>query len=408
MLEDFRGIPSSSKMIILGSFFSQLAVGTVLTDLAFFLTTVRHINAVFAGLLFTVEGISSVVFSIPLGIISDAYGRKKFLLLGNGAIGVATIVLAITSSQPLLLLGGFLAGISEASFIASSGALLADTAGEQKRTPTFALFSLAGNLAFASGGFLLYVLAPLVAFGFTPVQAHVILYVTLAALTFASTVFFVRVKEVRMPRQRVAGAKRLILSSGTRSILTKYIVANVFVAFGAGLVVPLMSQWFEYRYGVPDSVSGPILGISNLMLAVSTLAAPAVARRLGLVRTIVYTQAASTVFMVLTPIPNQYQVAGGVYIVRAFLMNVSSPLSQSLIMGLVPHDERGAASGISSAFWRAPNAISTYPGSALMKEGYLSAPFFIASGLYLISISLFYAWFRGSKLPEEVKNRSTI
>src|SRR5579884_1558356 len=91
MLEDFRGIPSSSKMIILGSFFSQLAVGTVLTDLAFFLTTVRHINAVFAGLLFTVDGISSVVFSIPLGIISDAYGRKKFLLLGNGAIGVATI-----------------------------------------------------------------------------------------------------------------------------------------------------------------------------------------------------------------------------------------------------------------------------------------------------------------------------
>jgi MFS family permease len=399
MLEDFRGIPSSARLIVVGTFFSQLSVGTVLTDLAFFLTTVRHLDAVFVGLVLTVEGISSVILSIPLGILSDVRGRKWFLVVGNVSIGIAVIMLAIFTNAPLLLVAGLLGGVSEAAFTASTGALLADVVREEKRTATFALASLSSNLAFAGGGFLLYLIAPLTNLGITETHAHQVLYIALALLTLLSTSLFIRVREVRVKDTKERRSRPFLISSSTRSVLVRYVVANLFVAFGAGLFVPLMSQWFEYKYGIPDTVSGPILGISNLMLAISTIAAPSVARRLGIVKTIVYTQGASTLFMVLTPLSPVYQIAGTLFVIRSFLMNVSSPLSQSLIMGLVPQKERGAASGISSAFWRTPNAISTYPGSALMKQGYLSEPFYIASALYIISISLFYRWFKGSGLP---------
>jgi predicted MFS family arabinose efflux permease len=80
---------------------------------------------------------------------------------------------------------------------------------------------------------------------------------------------------------------------------------------------------------------------------------------------------------------------------------MASPLSQSMIMGLVPEDERGAASGLSGALWRLPNALSTFIGAWLMGIGLLAAPFYIASLLYIISILLFWLYFRKAKMPEE-------
>jgi predicted MFS family arabinose efflux permease len=80
---------------------------------------------------------------------------------------------------------------------------------------------------------------------------------------------------------------------------------------------------------------------------------------------------------------------------------MASPLSQSMIMGLVAEDERGAASGISGALWRLPNALSTFIGAWLMGLGLLAEPFFTAGLFYIVSIILFWFYFRKVKMPEE-------
>jgi MFS family permease len=84
-------------------------------------------------------------------------------------------------------------------------------------------------------------------------------------------------------------------------------------------------------------------------------------------------------------------------------MNLSNPLSQSMIMGLVPKEERGSVSGISGALWRLPNALSSWIGAWLMGLGMLFEPFFIGGTLYIISIALFWLFFRKIKMPEEQK-----
>jgi MFS family permease len=403
LLNDYRGIPSQARYIIVGTFFSQLAVGLIFTDLAYFLTTIRALPATFAGLLFTIEGLTSVALSIPVGVLSDRYGRKKFVVAGNLVVSLSVATLSISSNLFVLASAAMFAGVSEASFTGSTGALLAEKAGDSRRTSVFSLAALVSNAAFGLGGFVLLLIGPITSFGLSTAQAHVILYLVLAVLSLLSTPLLFKIEEKRYGSVR-AGEFRIV-SKTSRSILSKYIVANIFVATGAGLVVPLMSQWFAYRYGIPDSVSGSILGISNLLLAGATLAAPAAAKRFGVVRSIVLTEGLSTIFMFATPLPPSYAVSGSIYIVRAFLMNVSAPLSQSLIIGMVPERERGAASGISAAFWRMPNALSSYPGSALMKDGHLQLPFFMASGLYVASISLFWYWFRKARLPEEPAER---
>ncbi len=394
MLRDFSLIPAQAKILIIGTVFSQLGIGLVLTDLAYYLTSIRLFPATFAGLVFTVEGLTSVLLSLPLGVLSDRYGRKGFVIAGNIFVGISIVLISLFRSEAMILFAGALSGISEAAFTSSTGALLAQYSNNDNRTAIFSLSALAGNLAWGIGGFMLYLVQPLESLGFSALDSHLFLYLSLAFSTFLSTILLFKLSEFkRVERGRSFG----ILSSSSRRILAKYIGANIFIAFGAGMVVPLMSQWFAYKYGVPDSVSGPVLGISNILIAAATVTAPAAARKLGIVRSIVITEAASTVFMFATPLPSTFEVSGTIYIIRAFLMNVSNPLSTSLIMGMVPDEERGAASGISATFWRMPNAISTYPGSALMRSGYLNLPFYIASVLYLISIATFYAWFRNSE-----------
>jgi len=107
--------------------------------------------------------------------------------------------------------------------------------------------------------------------------------------------------------------------------------------------------------------------------------------------------------MFATPLSPDYLSASFVYTARAFLMNMASPLQSSMIMGLVAEDERGTASGVSAAFWRLPNAISTFIGASLIGIGLLAAPFFLAGMFYVISIALFWLFFRKTRMPEEHK-----
>jgi predicted MFS family arabinose efflux permease len=61
--------------------------------------------------------------------------------------------------------------------------------------------------------------------------------------------------------------------------------------------------------------------------------------------------------------------------------------------GIVIEDYRGAASGVNSALWSLPNALSSFVGAYLMATGFLTAPFFLPGGFYIVSIMLFLVLF---------------
>src|SRR5438552_509013 len=86
--------------------------------------------------------------------------------------------------------------------------------------------------------------------------------------------------------------------------------------------------------------------------------------------------------------------AGGLYLVRAALMNMSAPIGDSFLMGIVAPEQRGLASAVNSIIWRLPNSVTTVLGGILMAAGYLDVPIFLATAFYLASIASFYAVFR--------------
>jgi MFS family permease len=396
-------MPKEAKYLIIQSILPSLAYGMFYTDISYFLRHVQGLPYETMGIIITLMGVSTFISSIALGIAADKYGRKKLYILGNITASGIIALFALTTNPAILLIAALLEGVAEGAFSASGSALIAEKAGDQRRTSTFSLFGFAQNIAFGMGSIIILTVAFFESAGFTVAQSHTILYVTLATLSLASTLFMLKITESKTLKKTQTSLREL-LPKKSKNIIIKYVLTSAIVAFGAGMVVPLMTAWLKAQYGVEDSTSGPILGIANIFIGVATLASPPLAKKIGLVKAIVVTQGFSTLFMILTPLQPEYLSASFVYTIRAFLMNMASPLQQSMIMGLVAEDERGAASGVSAAFWRLPNALSTSIGASLIGIGLLAAPFFLAGTFYIISIALFWLFFRKTKLPEEQKN----
>jgi MFS family permease len=403
MFTVYRGIEKDAKLLIFQSVFPSMAYGLFYTDISFFLTSVQGLPYEFMGLIITLMGISTFLASIPIGLLADRFGRKKTLIVGNVVSGIILVFFAFTKNPLILIIAAIVEGVSEAAFSASSGAWLAEKAHCEKRNSVFCLSGFASSLAFGLGSIAIPIVLIFRLFGFSDSISHGLLYALFAAMCLLSTILLVKVPESykRSNSKPFSNFSKKEDKKNSLKIIAKYVISSSIIAIGAGLVVPLMTSWFKLQYGIPDVISGPLLGVVSIVIAIATLAGPPLAKRFGLVRSIVLTQAASTIFMFLTPLSANYLIAGFVYSIRAFLMNMASPLSQSMIMGLVNENDRGMASGINTALWRLPNALSTYIGAYLMSLGFLAVPFYLAGILYAVSIGSFYGFFKKTRLPEE-------
>jgi MFS family permease len=400
LFEDYKGIPREASYLIYAGFLPSFALGMFYTDMAYFLPSIQGVPLSYVGTLQTVMGITMVSTSVPLGISADRFGRKRFVILGGALVSITIVMFALTTSATLLFLAAVIEGLSEAAFAGSSGALLAEKAGDRQRTSAFSYSFFLNNIGSGLGSFSIASVSAFEALGIGAKQAHVWLYLIFAMLGLSSVLIVLKVKEPK--GELVHEGKKNLFPRKSLGVLVKYAATGSIIAFGAGMVVPLMSGWLQLSYGVSDQLSGPMLGISTILMGVTNLAVPRIARRLGVVKAIVVTQGSSTLLMFAVPFSPNFATASVVYISRSVLMNMSSPLEQSLILGMVSPDERSGASGISAALWRLPNSISTGIGGYLMGEGYLALPFYFASLLYIISIMLFWYFFSSVKLPEEM------
>jgi MFS family permease len=357
------------------------------------------------GVTIWVMALSLVLASFPLGILADKYGRRRMLILGNIAASLSIIGFALTTNLVLILLVAAVEGTGEAAFAVSGSALLADKAGNQKRTLAFSLIAFLGWVAGAIGGFAISSVVALQTLGLSIAESHVILYVIVGVLGLSVTPLILKIRETPRYTEQNPFVRRGILPRKSGRILMRFSVYSVMIAVGAGLFVPLMANWFFHAYGVTDAISGPVLGFSSIITAVAVFLSPRLARKFGLIRAIVLSQGLSTFFMAVVPISPSFGIAASVYTVRVFLMNLSNPLSQSLIMGLVSPEERGMASGISASLWRLPNALSSIVGAIWIGAGMLALPFYVATVLYVSAITAFWFLFKNARLPEEERDR---
>src|SRR2546422_6729573 len=385
----FSKIPRKVKWLIIALIFNNIAIGYLLVYLTAFFPEL-NISAGVVGLLLGLEG-AMVLLSIPLGILSDRRGRKKLLLIGTSLVPIPIIMIALTVNVAILVIAAIILGVAESAALSTWNAIIADQTSLENRDASFSLSFILGNGAIAFG-FLLPTLIPTLRSltGLDSIIIHQDLLVLMGLVSAITPLWLFRIlkgyRETPNPTKLIRGKNF--------PTLLKFSGINSLIGLGAGFIIPLIPTWLFLKFGTPDTFSGPLLSLSNLTIALAAITSPRLSSRFGLLKAIVATQGFSTVFMITLAFAPDVRLAGGLYIIRAALMNMAGPLGDSNLMGIMSQDERGLASSISTVVWRILDSITTVIGGLILATEKVHISFYFATGFYLISVNIFYTQFK--------------
>lgn len=121
-------------------------------------------------------------------------------------------------------------------------------------------------------------------------------------------------------------------------------------AFGGGFVVQaLIAHWFLMRYGVDTAFVGTVFFWANIFAACSFFAAPSIARRFGLLKTIVFTHLPCSLALCAMPLMPTAWAAGALLLLRSFFSSMDIPARQAYSMQIVPVQDRPFAAGLTTS-----------------------------------------------------------
>jgi MFS family permease len=149
-------------------------------------------------------------------------------------------------------------------------------------------------------------------------------------------------------------------------------------------------------------VLGSIFFGTNILAGISALLAARIAKRFGLINTMVFTHIPSNVLLILVPLMPTLPLAIGVLLLRFSISQMDVPTRQSYTMAVVAPDERSAAAGVTAIARSVGSFLSpTLTGLFFSIPAFLSAPFFLSGGLKIVYDLLLFREFRAIKPPEE-------
>jgi MFS family permease len=399
-----EGITPQTRILFFGRGLRAFGDGFISLLLPVYITALGF-DVVAVGAITTATLLGSAALTILVGLAAHRIGRRLLLVIASLLmIGTGIGFLVERDLWPLIAIA-FIGTLNPSPgdvslFYPLEQALLAESVPAQGRTATFAIYSLIGSLVAALGALCAGVpdlLRETLALSLvTALQAMFALYTLLGLATY----FLYRRLPPHLDRRDTTVSKALGPSRGIVFTLAALFSLD---SFAGGLIVQsLLALWLFNRFGLSLVAAGSIFFWSGCFTAVSFLAAVRLSRRIGLVRTMVFTHLPANLCTIALPFAPNLPVAVALLLVRAALSQMDVPTRSSYVMAVVTPPERAAAASITAL----PRSLAT--ALAPLLSGWLFAlspfgwPLVIGGGLKVTYDLLLLALFQRHKPPEEV------
>ena len=315
------------------------------------------------------------------------------LMAVTGAAFASTGLLAIL--VPLAVIGPLNpTGGDISAFLPAEQALTAERTPAAQRSAMFARYSLVGFAGAMVGSLLA---GPVAAVG-RDLGFHSTEGTALAPALYAIVGVAVACAYLRIGRVGVESAAPSLPQS--RLVESRRVVRELTAVFaldsaGGGFVGnALIAAWLMKRFDFALGRTGLVLAAAAAASALSSLLAPRLTRRFGLVETMVFTHAPANVLCIAAGFAPSARVAVTLLVARAALSQLDVPPRQTFVMTLVPAHERSAA----AAFTNLPRSLAaaTTPPIAgwLLHRSSFGSPLIIGGAMKLVYDGLLLTRFR--------------
>ncbi len=388
--------------IFLAASLRALAIGFISVYLGIYLAQ-QGIDPFGTGLVIAIGLIGNTGATLFVSFFGTRFGRRTLLLTLSLLMALGGILLLFGSGLHALLLASFIGmvngmGRDRSSLRVLDQSILPDLVPPEKRTFVFALYNVSVDLATAFGAALtalpelaahaLHLSPQASAFG---LYAFLFLASELAYLWTPSSHTIPKVSE---PSTQ--------LSSVSRKKVWHLALLFMVDSLGGGfLTSSLIAYWFLVRFHPSTGTIAILFFVARVLNSVSNFVAVWIARKIGLIRTMVFTHLPSSLFLIGVAFAPTLSIAIILFLIRESMVQMDVPTRESYTMAIVTPEERPFAAGLTSTTRNLGWAITPILGGAGMAA--ISPAFALVAGsiLKILYDIILYAQFRHLKPPEE-------
>jgi MFS family permease len=374
------GVVCASSFVVWAGF------GAILPYLPVFLQEQAHASEWLIGVIAAAYYLGALVFSAPLGRLSDSVGRKPVIISGVTLYAVATLLFITTTHPAWFFLFRFLEGAGAAAVGPAGQALVADLSTEQTRSRAYGWLTTAQFGGLVAGPVLAVPLYSLGGGQGTRAFYSVFLFGSIMSAATAVMLFFA-VKEPDHARRR---REIKVAHPPYRSLITKPVAAFLIVAvtgsFAMGVWEVLWSLWLRHLGASMKFISLTWVAFSLPMLL--SFAGGYLADRYNRWLLMVSGYGLSAVAWIIYGTTTNFTLFIVVNVLEGLAVAWSYPAKQAFLVQVVPPRWLGSVQGLEGTYMQVAALVGTLVAPLLYKHlgGYV-----IGLGGLISLLGLLYA-----------------
>jgi MFS family permease len=398
-----------ARLIYATAFLRSAAVGLVGVMLAIHLAEIGF-SATRIGLLIGVGLIGSSLATIMVSLHGDAWRRRRVLIALALSSATGYLALALTTDPMWLVLLTFIGmtngmGRDRGAASALDQATLPSAVPDEDRTWALAWYNLVLDAGHAAGALAATVPTLLMKLtGLGSLHAHQLTFAACAvAMVLCVPLYLALTTQIEVADSRATPLTRTPVDPRSKRVISRLALLFGLDSIGGGFLnAALISYWFFRQYGLSEADLALLFFAARVLNALSHIVAAWLARRIGLLNTMVWTHLPSSVFLIAAPASPTAAVAAALFLAREALVEMDVPTRQSYVMAVVKPAERTFASGVTNVTRNIAWAVGPSFAGLVMQHVALAGPLVIGGTLKIAYDLLLYRAFRHVRPPEEV------
>jgi MFS family permease len=380
-----RGFGDGFAVILLPAYLSAIGYDPI------------HIGIVAAASL-----LGSAVLTLIVGLVAPRHDLRKLLLLAAGLMAVTGLAFPAFEHIVFIAVVAFIGTINPSAgdigvFVPLEHAMIARGVPDRERTAAFARYSLIGALSAAAGALGAAIPDVLASAGIGELAAFRLMFYAYALLGLMGAVLY-----RRLPRSQIGETRHSAPLGPSRGVVYRLAALFSLDAFAGGFIVQsMLALWLFQRFDLSLSAAGSFFFWSSVLSAFSYPVAARLAKRIGLVNTMVFTHIPSSICLILAAFAPNLTLVVALLLVRSALSQMDVPTRTSYVMAVVTPAERTAAASVTAVPRSLASSLSPALTGFLLATPFAGLPLVICGSLKIIYDLSLLASFRHIKPPEE-------